>query len=411
MSTTGRPLGDDVLVRRAARGVAAQTAGLVALAILLLVSLTTIVVVRGQTQATDALLRSTVLTANDVVDPPPDGWLVLVRDGRLTSSPGLPTAIGSALEGLRNSASAVPTLADVSRDDHRDYRVASERRDAITVQVVLDLSSDHQQRRRLLTAMGIASALGLIFATALGVVIGRRAVRPLGAALALQRSFIADASHELRTPLTLLSTRAQVLDRSLQNKGLAGQVLVDAHGVVTDVARLAEVVEDLLLAADPLGEEPQRPTDLAHVLAAVVDSATAHAADARVTLLGPTEEGPAAAWVMASAPALRRAVLTLVDNAIDHTPAGGAVTVGIRRRRADIVLSVSDTGPGVSPEAAQHLFQRFHSGGQRSGRAHYGLGLALTHDVANRHGGQVRLVASDVGATFELILPALPGQA
>ena len=95
--------------------------------------------------------------------------------------------------------------------------------------------------------------------------------------------------------------------------------------------------------------------------------------------------------------ALRRAVLALVDNAIDHTPDGGEVRVAVRRAGRDVVLVVSDTGPGIRPEDAERVLRRFDSGGHRSGRAHYGLGLALTHDVANRHGGQLRLVRSDVG--------------
>jgi two-component system OmpR family sensor kinase len=72
-----------------------------------------------------------------------------------------------------------------------------------------------------------------------------------------------------------------------------------------------------------------------------------------------------------------------------------------------VIAAVSDTGPGIGPEAAQRVLRRFESGGHRAGRAHYGLGLALTHDVANRHGGQLRLAPSQVGATFELVLPAL----
>jgi signal transduction histidine kinase len=72
-----------------------------------------------------------------------------------------------------------------------------------------------------------------------------------------------------------------------------------------------------------------------------------------------------------------------------------------------VTVAVSDTGPGVAPDQVEHILRRFHSGGHRAGRTHYGLGLALTHDVANRHGGALRLLPSDVGATFELSLPRL----
>jgi signal transduction histidine kinase len=405
MTAAQRPLGDDVLVRRAARGIALQAAGLVAVAMLLLVGLATVVVVRGETSAADALLRSTVSTADDVGDPPPEMWIVLERGNQAATSPGLPEDIEPALRELRRQAAARRSLADVSGHENRDYRVATQRRSGQTVQAVLDLTSQHQQRARLLKTMGLASVLGLACAGLLGVLLARRAVRPLAQALSLQRTFVADASHELRTPLTLLSTRSQLLDRAIQTSGLDQQVLVDSRGVVHDVQRLGEVVDDLLLAADPRGDDRWEPVGLTALVEAVVDSALAYASDARVSLTS-ADDDPAQLWVLGSAPALRRAVLALVENAIDHTPPGGAVEVRTRIERRRVIVSVSDTGPGIDPEAADDVLRRFHSGGQRAGRAHYGLGLALTHDVANRHGGQLRLAPSKQGATFELVLPA-----
>lgn len=409
MTSSVRRLGDDVLVRRAARGVALQAAGLVAAAMLLIVVLVVVVVVRGQASSADRLLRSTAATADDVVDPPPGAWLVLSRDGQLASSPGLPPSVGAVLGRLRARATGQPALVTLAMDDRRSYRVATQQRSGRTIQVVLDLTPEHLQRMRLLRAMLIAYLLGLVFAVALGVLLARRAVRPLAQALALQRTFIADASHELRTPLTLLSTRAQVLDRAVQGSGLERQVRDDSRGVVNDVQRLAEVVEDLLLAADPRDEVPHQPTELAGLVESVVDSAGAHAAQADVDLTL-TVDGDTPRWVLGSAPALRRAVLALVDNAIDHTPPNGEVCVRTRHASRSAIVSVTDTGPGLAPATAQDVLQRFHSGGHRSGRAHYGLGLALANDVANRHGGQLRLVDVSVGASFELVLPDLLGR-
>lgn len=406
MTPGRRPVGDEALVQRAARGVALQAAGLVALAMLLLILLVTIVVVRGQSGAADDLLRSTARTADDVGDPPPGAWLVMDRAGVVSASPGLPDDLAAELASLRRDAGPEPTLTNVvGPEDGAEYRIATERRDEQIIQVVLDLGSAHEQRARLLQAMGLASAVGLVFSVLLGVLIGRRAVRPLAQALALQRTFIADAGHELRTPLTLLSTRAQVLDRAVQRSDLDEQVRQDSRGVVQDAQRLGEVVEDLLVAADPRGEETHEPVDLALLVEAVVDSARAHAADAAVRLI--SEPGDRPSMVSGSAPALRRAVLSLIDNAIDHTPRGGEVRVALRPDRRNVTLSVGDTGPGIAPEAAQDVLRRFDSGGHRAGRAHYGLGLALTHDVANRHGGQLRLAESEIGATFELVLPSL----
>jgi signal transduction histidine kinase len=401
---SGRPIGDEVLVGRAARGVAVQVAALVAAAMLVLVALVTIVVVRGQAGAADDLLRSAVATADDVGDPPAGTWLVMTGPTGTTASPGLPDELLPELAAMRVGAGSQVRLVTVTNDEG-EYRVATGLIRGRPGQAVLDLATAHQERTRLLQTMGLASALGLVFAALLGVVIGRRAVRPLAQALTLQRAFVADAGHELRTPLTLLSTRAQVLDRALRRGGSSDEVLRDSAGVVQDTKRLGEVVDDLLAAADPRGAEGHEPIDLAAIADAVGDSAGAHAKQAGVHLS--CEAHGTGLLVLGSASAIRRATIALVDNAIDHTPRDGSVRIAVRRHRGDVILAVSDTGPGIAPEAAQRILRRFDSGGHRAGRAHYGLGLALTHDVANRHGGQLRLAPSEAGATFELVLPAI----
>ncbi|WP_327635158.1 HAMP domain-containing histidine kinase [Kribbella sp. NBC_00482] len=401
---TGRPIGDEVLVRRAARGVAVQAAALVALAMLLLIALVTLVVVRGQAGAADDLLRSAVATADDVGDPPAGTWLVLTGPSGTTSSPGLPSELLPELAALRARATAQVGLITVENDDG-EYRIASGLVEGKRVQAVLNLAAAHKDRARLLQAMGSAAVLGLLLAGLLGVLIGRRAVRPLAQALTLQRAFVADAGHELRTPLTLLSTRAQVLGRALRRTGANDEIVGDADGVVADTRRLAEVVDDLLAAADPRGTDNHEPVDLVRIARDVADAAGAHAEQTGVRLRWAADTDTARA--LGSPSAIRRATIALVDNAIDHTPPGGEVRIAVRRQRGDVVLAVRDSGPGIGPEAAQRVLRRFDSSGHRAGRRHYGLGLALAHDVANRLGGQLRLAPSEIGATFELVLPVI----
>ena len=392
-----RPV-DERLVRRRSRRVAVQVTAVVGVTMLVIVALATLVVVRGQQSATDRLLSTTARTADDVGDPPAGAWLVIVRGGAVSSSPGLPEELGPAL-AQRRGARGLSTI----RAGDEDYRIVVVQRPGELVQVALDLGPQHEQRDRLLSVMGAAAAVSLLVAGGVGALIGRQAVRPLADALALQRTFVADASHELRTPLTLLSTRVQVLERSLP-PDLPPAVVADLRGVRADVQRLGDVVEDLLVAATPDSDDEHAPADLGAVVTEVLDSARAHATQAGVELV---EEGDGPVPVLVSLPAVRRAVLSLVDNAVDHTPPGGTVTVSTQRRRDEAVLVVADTGPGLSAEDAARVFDRFHSGGHRSGRAHYGLGLALTHEVVLRHGGRLSVLPSSDGAVFELVLPLL----
>ncbi|MDQ1725033.1 MAG: two-component system, OmpR family, sensor kinase [Frankiaceae bacterium] len=402
--SASRSFGDEILVRRAGRRVAVFTAGLVMLALLALIALVSALVVHGQSAANDNLLRTTVANADDVGDPPPGTWLIVVHDGQLAQSSGLPPELSPRLAELRAAAEPATVLAAAS-GSVTQYRVATRERAGDTVQAVLDLAPQHELRTRLLQAMALAGVCGLAFSAILGALIGRRAVRPMAEALALQRMFIADASHELRTPLTLLSTRAQLLDRAIAESGATPDIVSDSRGIVHDVQRLDEIVDDLLAAADPRRQVDDVAVDVVALVFAAVESAGAHANARNVVLRSENQTPALSQLVVGSATALRRAVLALVDNAIDHTPPGGTVMVATRVDERRIAVTVSDTGPGVRAGEAADLFHRFHSGGQRTGRSHYGLGLALSHDIANRHGGHLRLVPTDRGARFELMLP------
>jgi signal transduction histidine kinase len=279
------------------------------------------------------------------------------------------------------------------------------RPDGVTVEAVLDLRADHAARSRLATAMLVSGGLGLLLAAAAGAWLGRRATRPLSAALTLQRRFVSDASHELRTPLTLLSTRAQLLRRRLEGAEDPG-VRDAAHRVVDDAARLAAILDDLLMAARPPDAREHVPVDLVALAAEV--AADAQAGSASVTVNGPpARHDPRQCTVLGSPVALRRAVTGLVDNATRH--ARQAVRISVRRADHRVLLEVADDGPGVDPGLAPRLFHRFVSAHppDADGRRHYGLGLALVSEIATGHGGAVELIDSPCpGAVFRISLPA-----
>ena len=388
-----RPVDED-LVRQRSRAVAAQVAAVVAVALLVVVGLATWLVIRGQAATTDRLLETTARNADDVGDPPAGAWIVLRRPGSVSASPGLPATVASR---LTTSGRGFRTV----RTDDAEYRVLTVTRGAGTVQVVYDLAPQQEARTHMLAVMAVAGLLSLPLSATVGVVIGRRAVRPLAEAMELQRSFVADASHELRTPVTLLSTRVQVLERGL-SPDAPESLRADVAGVRADVQRLDAVIEDLLVAATPDRNEERSRVDLRDVVSEVLASIAPHAEQQGVQV---RSEDDGEAWATVTVTAVRRAVLSLVDNAVDHTPAGGTVTVTTGHDRTAVTVTVADTGPGLSPSEATRVFERFHSGGHRAGRAHYGLGLALTHEVVLRHGGRLEVLPSDSGAVFRMSLP------
>jgi signal transduction histidine kinase len=223
---------------------------------------------------------------------------------------------------------------------------------------------------------------------------------PLEQALSLQRRFVADAGHELRTPLTLLSTRAQLLQRRSGDTALKS----DVDDLVADTRQLTEILEDLLLAADPREDTPKEPVDLTalvrHAVAAAEPAATEHGVQLSVDTAEPVS-------VNGYEAALRRAVNALLDNGIRHARTTLRVTVAATGREARI--DVADDGPGIDPAIMPTMFSRFASGSTDTPPGQprrYGIGLSLVSEIAARHHGTVTAHNTGTGgALLRLTLP------
>ena len=400
---TGRE-SDLGLVRGAARRLGLQSAALVALAVIVLVAISTILVLRAQNASAEALLEQATARADDAQDPPAGTWLVLRGPHGVETSPGIPSAFPDLRALDEVTRTTKPKIA-VIHVGTSEYLVRTVLRDDTTVQAVLDLGPQHDQRSDLTRVLLAVGAVGLVLSAFVGTLMARRAVRPLSDALALQRSFVADASHELRTPLTLLSTRAQLLRRSLVTDGADPAVVKDADGVVADAARMTELVEELLVAADPWTDAESVPVELTSLCAELVASARDYAESNQVSLVLDLPDADTVTTT-GNAVGLRRAVLAILDNAIAHTPPSGTVTVSVRRRGRDADIDVADTGGGIAAAEVDRVFDRFHSSHHKASRRSYGLGLALAREVVARQGGKIALQStSDSGSTFRVSLP------
>ncbi len=400
-----QPGGDAALVRRAAVRLGVQTAAAALLVIGLMIALVGVLLARDADAEQAAQLAATADRADDVGDPPSGMWIVLRAGGALAATRGLPAGfpLTAALE--RVAAGGAPEDTAVNVGGH-DYRVRTQPRTGASggqVQVVLDAAPGEARRTALLGALAEAGLVGLVLTAIVGVWLGNRAVRPLRAALALQRRFVTDAGHELRTPLTLLSTRAQMLRRRLgrpdtDDAGVAREV----DAVVADAGRLAAILDDLLLIAD-LRAPIDADVDVVAVVASVIDAARSAAAEAGITV---DLDAPAQATVHGAEAGLRRAVTAVVDNAVRHASAHVAVTVVAGPTR--VVVEVADDGPGIEAAVLPRVFERFATtGGERDDRARrYGIGLALVADVVARHGGTVTAAnPPGGGAAFRIVLP------
>jgi signal transduction histidine kinase len=226
----------------------------------------------------------------------------------------------------------------------------------------------------------------------------------LESAFARQRQFTADASHELRTPLTIMRGE---LDVTLLRERSATEYRETLVGVRDEVTRLQDLVADLLLLArtDERAPLPTTVVDLAAVAATVETQLRPLARARRQTLTLDAVLVP----VRGIAGDLERLVRNLVENAIRYTPDAGTIAVTVRRDGTHALLTVTDTGPGIDPEALPQLFDRFTRADTARNRAAggAGLGLAIAESIAHRHGGTITVVSSvGAGSAFTLTLPA-----
>jgi two-component system OmpR family sensor kinase len=221
------------------------------------------------------------------------------------------------------------------------------------------------------------------------------------------RQFVADASHELRTPLTSIGGYTELLrkgafgDEESQDRAL--------QRVEREARRMGLLVDDLLLLArlDQGRRLEQAPVDLARIAAEAVADARAVEPSRPVDLVA---GGPVV--VLGDRDRLGQVAHNLVRNALDHTPPGTPVRVGVRAEAHRGYLTVSDHGPGLSPEAAAKVFDRFWRDDSARTGGGSGLGLSIVRAISEVLGGSasVRSVPG-YGATFEVAIPLVPSVA
>jgi two-component system, OmpR family, sensor kinase len=217
------------------------------------------------------------------------------------------------------------------------------------------------------------------------------------------RRFLADASHELRTPLTSLRGYAELVRLRGGLDEAAGDSL---RRIESEGTRMSRLVDDLLtLARADRGMSPERaPVDLADVVADSVAGLRAAHPSRPVTVRA---AGPLP--VLGDRDRLLQVVDNVLTNAAVHT--GGPIEVTADRQDGEVVVRVADTGPGLPPEQAAHVFDRFWRADAARTRARggSGLGLSIAQALVGEHGGRVSF-DSDVaaGSVVTVRLPAAP---
>jgi two-component system OmpR family sensor kinase len=220
------------------------------------------------------------------------------------------------------------------------------------------------------------------------------------------RQFLADASHELRTPLTSIRGYAELARMRAQPTDAPDDSM---RRIEVEGTRMSRLVEDLLvLARGDQGAVARRElVEVDQLLAETASAVRAAHPDRQLLIARPT-----GLVVSGDRDQLLRVLLNLATNAAVHTPPNGPIRLDAVPGRTPtgpaVALQVIDTGPGLTPDEAEHVFERFWRADKARSRAKggSGLGMAIVAQIVQAHGGQVRFDSTvEHGTTVTVTLP------
>jgi PAS domain S-box-containing protein len=213
-------------------------------------------------------------------------------------------------------------------------------------------------------------------------------------------------SHDLRNPLSVISMCTRVL---LENPPESDAERRELLATIDESAQWMErMIRDLLdvsnIEAGVLSVE-RRKEAVAPIVERAVQMFAAPAAERSVSLY--EDVPPDVPPVNVDGGRIRQVLANLIDNALKFTPAGGTVTVSAAPRDGKVVISVSDTGPGIPALDLPHVFERYWHARRTARTRGSGLGLAIVKGIVDAHGGSVAVVSElGHGSTFSFSLPA-----
>lgn len=226
---------------------------------------------------------------------------------------------------------------------------------------------------------------------------------------AMRRDFIANVSHELKTPIAAIGLLSEAVREAADSPKL---VRGFAKSLVKESRRLGELSRDIIQlseAQSTLRPEDREPLVLADLVRKEIDAhqeyAEQHGVKIAFTDATPTNRDT---LILGRPSSLSAAIANILSNAIQHSPRGGRVGVGVGASKDDLEITVADQGEGIAQEHLPRIFERFYrvDGARARATGGTGLGLSIARHTMRAHGGEVSVWSQvGVGTTFTLRLP------
>jgi signal transduction histidine kinase len=208
-----------------------------------------------------------------------------------------------------------------------------------------------------------------------------------------QKYLLRDISHDLRTPLTRQRIAIELANESGADEELMASILRQNERLETMTGQILTLYR-VTDAGGDIEREPLRPV---HVINQVLQDAADYAEHQGVDCKLVVSQESARVSVLGDEGLLQRAIDNILQNALDHTPPGRAVHLGVTVSDGWLSLAVDDEGPGVPPELIDQLFEPFFRADKSRGGKGWGLGLAIARDIVAAHDGSIAAEAGERG--------------
>lgn len=285
--------------------------------------------------------------------------------------------------------------------------LATDDGDIRIIQLIGNMNEKNAFNDKLLRSLAVSAFFGVSVCFVCGYFIAGRAMIPIINNMEKQKEFVADASHELRTPVTIVRTNLDLVmsgpDETVQTQ------LVWLENAYKETERMEKLITDMLfLARTDLKQADMelKKLDVNEMLEDMYFSVYPSASEKGIEMEFSYDETEPC--ILADRSRIEQLMLIIIDNAIQYTPKGGKITAVTQKLGANVLISVADTGIGISEEDLPKIFDRFYRADKARSRRQggTGLGLSIAKWIVDIHKGTISASSAlSEGTTIEINFP------
>ena len=274
-----------------------------------------------------------------------------------------------------------------------------------TVYAIYDYTMEYNSIMVMIIAFSCSIVLSAWLFSLIGWLFAKHAVKPVEYAFHNQKELVTNVSHELKTPLTVLATNINLAKGSLTAKNAEAKSWLDSSAAqIEKMNKLILEMLELSKFTSVFYNPNLEKINLSDFLESTLLSFEATCYYKKITLETKIEKD---VWCYVDKNSLERLLSILCDNAIKYTPEDGKIRAGLVRQKKKVVITVSNTGKGVSKENLKHIFERFYKVSTDVEQSKsFGLGLSIARSIAESMGGEISCESeTDKYTAFIVSLP------